>query len=369
MFAGAAQTISVTEEIDDALDAVPAGAAVYAIWPASGNPYLGTTAALRRRLKRLLRERQEPSRLLNLRAVAQRVEYWSVASRLESSLVWYHLARSIFPDTYLDILKLRMPAYLKLGLSNRFPRIHVTSRMSSGPARYYGPFRTRAAAEAFEQQFLDLFQIRRCFEDLDPSPEHPGCIYGEMAMCLRPCQSAVGDAEYASEVARVTAFLTTDGRSTLHQATAARDLLSEEMQFEDAARQHKRVERIEEVIKLRDELVCDIDRLYGIAITACTQPDHVLLWFVAAGAWQAPVALATGAGDGSVSLDRRLKELAGSQVTIVPERRERQEHLAILSRWYHSSWRDGEWIGCEAFDRLPYRRLVNAISRIGRPRL
>jgi hypothetical protein len=44
--------------------------------------------------------------------------------------------------------------------------------------------------------------------------------------------------------------------------------------------------------------------------------------------------------------------------------RERQEYLALLARWYYSSWRDGEWLPIEDFDSLPYRKLVHAISRV-----
>jgi hypothetical protein len=40
------------------------------------------------------------------------------------------------------------------------------------------------------------------------------------------------------------------------------------------------------------------------------------------------------------------------------------EHLSILVRWQGSSWRDGEWIGFDSFDKLPYRKLVNAMGRV-----
>src|ERR1039457_1440446 len=80
-------------------------------------------------------------------------------------------------------------------------------------------------------EFLDLFQMRRCQEDLAPSPAHPGCIYGEMAMCLRPCQQVVGAAEYATEIGRVAEFLRTDGRSLLESIGHSRDRLSQEMLF------------------------------------------------------------------------------------------------------------------------------------------
>src|SRR5262249_23115546 len=156
-------------------------------------------------------------------------------------------------------------------------------------AFYYGPFRSRATAEEFEARFCDLFQMRRCSEDLDPSPQHPGCIYGEMGMCLRPCQQVVGTEEYGHEVNRVLQFLSTGGQSLAGAVASARDRLSAEMNFEEAARQHKRLEKIEGVGRLKDELVADLDRLNGVAVTGSADEGAVELWFVYQGCWQAPL--------------------------------------------------------------------------------
>ena len=141
----------------------------------------------------------------------------------------------------------------------------------------------------FNAQSLDLFQVRRCEENLEPNPDHPGCMYGEMNMCLRPCQAVVGDEEYASEVVRLEHFLTSAGRSLLESSLHARDRASEELNFEEAARQHKRYERIQGVLSLRDELVCDVDRLFGLAVTPASLPETVTLWFVVGGRWTDPV--------------------------------------------------------------------------------
>ena len=35
----------------------------------------------------------------------------------------------------------------------------------------------------------------------------------------------------------------------------------------------------------------------------------------------------------------------------------------MLTRWYSSSWRDGEWIEMEWPSKIPYRKLVNAVGR------
>jgi len=368
MISAAPEVIEIPADLaglDASLQKTPDRPAVFLIWPRQGAPYLARTSLLRRRLQRLLRERAQPSRWLNLRPLVSRIEYWLVGSRLESSLLYFQLAKRHFPDTYLKLLKLRLPPYLKVILSNPFPRTQITTRLGGARAFYYGPFRTRAAAEQFESQALDLFQVRRCQEDLAPSPSHPGCIYGEMNMCLRPCQQAVSREEYQSEVGRLIEFLSTRGRSLLQTVTSARDRLSQEMNFEEAARQHKRLERIQQVLRLRDDLVEDAGRLCGVAVAASAAANAVELWFFCQGSWQPPRRVSFEVVEGkTISLDHRLREAAASLCPRKPSLTEKQEHLALLARWYYSSWRDGEWIPLEGLDRIPYRKLVRAVSRV-----
>jgi excinuclease ABC subunit C len=352
-------------QLDAALEALPNSPAVFLLWPKEGEPYLSKTNLLRRRLLRLLKERERPSRLLNLRHTVRRIEYWLTGSAFESAVMVYEQARRHFPDTYLDLIKLRMPSYVKIVLANQFPRSQITTHLTRSAGLYFGPFRSRASAERFEGQFLDLFQLRRCQEDLVPSPAHPGCIYGEMAMCLRPCQEVVGPAEYGHEVARVVDFLQTGGQSLLDGIAHSRDRLSEEMLFEEAARQHKRYEKVQEVLKQADELARDIDRLNGVAITRSLAADAVEMWFVREGWWQEPQRFSFEVCDGApVSLDRKLRETFATVAVRKLTIRERQEYLALLARWYYSSWRDGEWLGFESYEDIPYRKLVNAVSRV-----
>lgn len=354
-------------QLDTVLETAPNAPAVFILWPKEGAPYLGRTALLRRRLVRLLKAREKPSRILNLRHTVARIEYQVTASGLESNIVHYEAAKQHFPQTYLDEIRLRMPPYVKLLLNNEFPRSHITMHLARSGGLYFGPFRTRVSAERFEAQFLDLFQMRRCQEDLQPSPGHPGCIYGEMSMCLRPCQQVVGPAEYAHEAERVAEFLRTSGHSLINSIVHSRDRLSEEMNFEEAARLHKRLEKVQEVVKLCDELARDVDQLHGVAITRSVSTGAVELWFVREGNWQAPRRFSFEVREGKpLPMDQQLRQTCAG---IEPRKltpRERQEYLALLARWYYSSWRDGEWLSFETYDDIPYRKLVNAVSRVAR---
>jgi hypothetical protein len=208
---------------------------------------------------------------------------------------------------------------------------------------------------------LDLFQIRRCQEDLAPRPDHPGCIYGEMNRCLRPCQQVVSAEEYSSEVTRLSEFLADNGAAMLTTVRSARERLSEEMDFEQAARQHQRFEQISQVLASRDDLVTSVDKLCGIAVVPSTQPDSARLWLMWKGCWQAAQDLPLTS---HVSLDQRLRELVAGLAPALVDHQEQQEHLALLARWFYSTWREGVWIAFENLDQVPYRKLVRAISRV-----
>ncbi len=346
------------------IDSLPESPAVFLLWAAEGAPYLARTALLRRRLRRLISNRERVSRVLNLQGVAERIEYWLTGSQLESALLHLELAQRYFPEDWQRITRLTAPVFVRLTLDNPFPRTMITTRFGRGLT--FGPFPSRAAADRYNEALLDLFQIRRCEENLLPATNHPGCIYGEMNSCLRPCQLVVSKEEYRSEVGRVEEFLRTNGASPRHTIEAARDRASAEMRFEEAAHLHQRAERIGDVQALAGELARSVDRLAGVAVTGSAAADAVDLWFLAGGRWQEPrrVMLSETSGAGQ-SLDRRMRELASG---IVPAAEPRLEHLAILVRWHGSSWRDGEWIGFESFDKLPYRKLVNAVGRVAAAR-
>ena len=66
-------------------------------------------------------------------------------------------------------------------------------------------------------------------------------------------------------------------------------------------------------------------------------------------------------------MDKRMREIAAGvpRETAAPN----LEHLAILVRWHGSSWRDGEWLGFESLEKIPYRKLVNAIGRVAAKKL
>jgi excinuclease ABC subunit C len=358
--------------LGEQIAAVPGSSGVYVLQSAtqptgSFHLHLGWSTNLRKRLTRLLVSPYEgaDSPVGRVRANLARIECWATGSKLESSLLMYELAKSHFPDGYVKRLRLRMPWFVGLTGSDPFPRVVVANRLSRNENEFFGPFPSRDLAQQYEQELAGLFQLRRCVERLAPDPAHPGCIYGEINQCLRPCQCAVTTEEYASEVTRVAEFLSTNGKSTLSVLSAARDRACEETDFEQAAYIHKRIEKVNAAAAARDQVIAEVQQFNGVALTRAVQNRQFRLWPMLGGLWQEPITLDFSAAEARTkSLDQELREQISESLKNVNTEGKRIEELAVFSRWYFSSWRDGHWYGFCTLADLNYRRLVRDISKM-----
>jgi len=352
---------------------VPATPAVFLLRgdDPQSEPYASKTANLRRRVQRLLGLPTEHSKKLNLRERARWIEYTPTGSDFESGFLLYRVLRSLFPKTYSDRLRLRFAPLVKLHLENEYPRASVTTRLGrlSGRNLYYGPFPSRPAAEKFASDSLDFFKMRRCVDDLHPDPKFPGCIYSEMKMCLAPCFKGCTDDEYRAEVTRVQNYFDSGGDSLVREISAQRDQASSNLDFENAAALHARIDKLKPVLAQLPEIVHRIDRLAGIIIQRSALPECVALFRVDCGLISEPLIFQIQASEHtkSQSMESRLQAaLAAIPASTSQTALETMEHLAILKRWYYRGRRAGEIFFADENGTMPWRRIVRGIARVYR---
>ncbi|HWY53937.1 MAG TPA: hypothetical protein VNZ03_05710 [Terriglobales bacterium] len=352
---------------------IPAAPAVFLLRgdDPQSEPYVSKTANLRRRLQRLLGPPTEHSKKLNLRDRVRWIEYSPTGSDFESGFLLYRLLRSTFPKTYSNRLRLRFAPLVKLHLENDFPRASITTRLGrlSGRNIYYGPFPKRTVAEKFASDSLDFFKMRRCVDDLHPDPKFPGCIYSEMKMCLAPCFKGCSDEEYHAEVARVQAYFDTGGESVVREISSQRDAASANLEFENAASLHARLDKLKPMLSQLAEIVHRIDRLAGVMVQRSASQESVNFFRIDAGRISGPVTFAIQSAEHtkSQSMESRVQEaLASFSATTPSTALETMEHLALLKRWYYRSSRIGEIFFVDEKGTLPMRRFVRGISRVYR---
>ena len=274
-----------------ALAQLPHADAVFALYGAEAHaePYIGRTPNLRARLDRLLQPSAKHPRRLQLAGRVRRIEYRLTGSDFESLLLQFQLLEDIYGAKALERMHLGAPNFIRYLGSNAYPRITVTNRPSQREAAWaYGPFPSRAAAERFADEALKLFLLRRCTDDLDPKPAHPGCVYSEMKMCLAPCYQGCSDERYGEEAAAVEQFLATRGESRLVTVRTQRDEASAQLEFESAAALHAQVQRVEAVRALAPELVRPLSRLGALILQPSPNPGEVAVFVYEGGQLRGP---------------------------------------------------------------------------------
>ncbi|MGC9200084.1 MAG: excinuclease ABC subunit C [Acidobacteriaceae bacterium] len=391
----------------DLLSTIPSAPGIFALsgQDPAAQPYLSHATDLRRRLRRLLAPadsltadgQPSPSRRLNLRSRVRFIQWTPTGSEFESHLLLYHAARHAFgPELARRRLRLHPPYMLRITLSGTHPRVYSTNRLTrKALPELFGPFPSRAAAERYGDAVLDLFQLRRCTEDLQPYPDHPGCVYGEMGKCLMPCKqghpSACTPQQYAQEAQRVFAFFTTRGDSLLSELAAQRDAASQAMDFESAAALHKQWEKVRSVAMLADPLVGPIDQLRLLVLQQALPPQaeiidqrdsgeanepqdshpstHAAVFLFANGRWAGPQPLSTPDLLSTPDHPSAQEHQAAAGSLIAHPSAEISalgDALALLRRWYYRSekHRSGEPFLPNPDGSWPIRRIRNAASRL-----
>lgn len=364
----------------------PASAAVFALRGADENaePYVSKAANLRRRLQRLLSPPESQSKRLNLRERVVRIDYEITGSDFESGLLLYRLLRQEFPKTYLKRMRLHHAPLIRLNLQNAYPRAYVTNKLGkiSAGSLYYGPFQSRALAEKYMNDSLDLFKIRRCTFELHPDPAFPGCVYSEMKMCLAPCFQGCTDEAYMDEVAHVQHYFDTGGESLLRELETERDRLSAELDFEAAAQAHTKVAKLKGILSICDDICRRLDQLDGVIIQPSLEPGSVALFRFHKGELCGPQKISVPhkpePKEDESALPEQTEELSPSLDDILRSALQKleghgaksttqfSEEMAILKRWYYRTHKTGEIVLAKTDGEISIRKLANAVVRVAK---
>ena len=219
-------------------------------------------------------------------------------------------------------------------------------------------------AERFADEALKLFLLRRCTEELNPDPSHPGCVYSEMKMCLAPCFAGCTKEEYDVEVSRLVQFLETSGGSLRIAFEKEREKASEELDFERAAALHKKVEKLDEVLRGRPEITRRIQDLNAVILQRAAEEQTIGVFAVRGGRLGEPFFLRFAEiASQPRSAEQIFRDHLESPTNL--DNGDLTEHLSLVSRWFYSKPREGEIFFREK--DWPYRRILRACSRLLAP--
>src|ERR1700722_4608156 len=228
---------------------IPTEPGVYLYKNAEGEViYVGKAKNLRSRVASYFHEgRWEDSKTGTLVREAVDVEYIVVANNKEALGLENNLIKQRKPRFNILLRDDKTYPYVKLTLTERWPRVYVTRRLRKDGSAYYGPYFPANLAYRIVDLIHRNFLIPSCKVDL--TRFHPrACLQYYIKRCLGPCVENLTTPEIYQEAVRdVKLFL--EGRPTdLARSLHARmEQAAESQEYERAARYRDLISTVEQL--------------------------------------------------------------------------------------------------------------------------
>ena len=215
-------------------DALPHAAGVYLFKGRDGRVlYVGKSKDLRARVKSYFYG-DSRKKIEDLLTEASTVEGIACRSELEALVLEARLIRAYEPKYNRRGKTWRGYAYLKIDLTEAYPRIKVV-REPKGEATFVGPFPSSQRARLAKDALEDVFPIRRCTTAMRATTRFAPCVLAEMGRCDAPCDGGTDPERYGELIRALLSSLSASGgllealEERMHNFAAAE-------RFEEAAR-------------------------------------------------------------------------------------------------------------------------------------
>src|SRR5271169_2661456 len=201
-------------DLFEKIRSLPTQPGVYLYKNAEGEViYVGKAKNLRSRVRSyLLEASQANAKTGSLMREAVDIDYILVANEHEALALENHLIKQKKPRFNILLRDDKTYPYVKLTLSERFPRVYVTRRLRKDGSAYYGPYFPANLAYRIVDLIHRRFMVPSCKVDLTRYHPRP-CLQYYIKRCLGPCvEGLTTPPEYREAVRDAQMFL--EGRQT-----------------------------------------------------------------------------------------------------------------------------------------------------------
>ncbi len=209
--------------------------------------YVGKASVLRNRLRSYFGSPAGlPPKIRRMVAQLEDFEFIVTDTEAEALILENTLIKRYKPHFNARLKDDKTYPYLKIDLTEDFPRVYITRQVAQDGARYFGPFATASSVRKTMDLIKKLFPYRSCTKTITGQDPRP-CLEYYIHRCVAPCSGLAGKEDYAQVIQQVIMFMegnTEDITRTLRRKMAA---AAAELEFERAAVLRDQIRSIDRV--------------------------------------------------------------------------------------------------------------------------
>ena len=236
---------------------VPRKPGVYLMYgPQDEVIYVGKAKSLRERLSSYYSQPLGYTRKMDgLIETMSRIETEVVGTELQALILEAQLIQRYQPRYNTAMRSFEHYPYIRVDISNTWPRVTVAKHRKNDGARYYGPYRSSAGARKTIEVITNAVPIRTCTRSFRNARSYGNpCLRLAIGKCLGPCVGQADRDEYHRRVTDVVGFLDGDESGLKEQLWADLEEAAAKLDFERATKLRQDLRSALALIEEQDRL-------------------------------------------------------------------------------------------------------------------
>jgi excinuclease ABC subunit C len=208
--------------------------------------YVGKALRLRDRLRQYFTPGYaDAGRIAELMQRATDFEFLTAANEVEALVLENSLIKNYRPRFNIRLKDDKNYLYLKLPVTEEFPRVHYSRRVQNDGALYFGPYTSAQSLRSTVKSIRQLLPFRTCSDEI--FKQGKVCLDFHIKRCPGPCERRISTEDYKARINEVALFM--EGRSDLlvNELEDRMESAAGRLDFENAARYRDQLHSIERI--------------------------------------------------------------------------------------------------------------------------
>ena len=259
-------TFSMNEKIQSVLNSLPHKPGIYLMKDVEGVIlYVGKAISLHSRVRSYFQESTDLSpKNRSMVSKIDDIEFIVVKNEVEALVLESNFIKQHRPKYNVLLRDDKSYPYIKVSLTEDFPRVYRVRSFQRDGNRYFGPYTNSGAVDATLDLLNKLFSFRTCRYDTSAwaTPKNgvtpPGwklkllprpCTQYYIHRCTAPCVAYTTREEYNTVIQQVILFLEGKHDEVIKSLEGKMEQAAADLNFEEAGRVRDRIKAVERVLE------------------------------------------------------------------------------------------------------------------------
>lgn len=204
--------------------------------------YVGKAVNLKNRVRQYFQSARDHT--VKVRAMVARIDDFDIVlcdTNLEALILECNLIKLHKPQYNILLKDDKHYPYLRIDVTQDYPRVELVRRVEKDRARYFGPYMGATGVREVLDVLRSLFPLRTCTAPIRPDTVRRPCLHHQLGECLAPCAGLTTPEAYGKVVEEVIDFLSGHSDAVLVRLQEQMQKAASEMRFEQAAALRDRI--------------------------------------------------------------------------------------------------------------------------------